>query len=130
MLSDRRFSIDQKALTGLLHKVLKSEGSAGKSLNVVYCSDNLITSLNRQFKHKETSTDVLAFEIEGDKNDGFIGEVYVNLQQAKRQAREYGVSYKQEVKRLTVHGLLHLLGYRDAEKNDREIMWSRQEGYL
>jgi probable rRNA maturation factor len=59
-----------------------------------------------------------------------MGEVYVNLQQARRQAGDHSRPYIEEVKRLTVHGILHLLGYRDRRATDRRKMWARQEGYL
>ena len=130
LLSDRRFSVDNRSLSVLLGRVLKGERAAGISLNVIYCSDNYMTELNRRFHDKSGPTDVLAFEIADRPRRGFIGEVYINLQQAKRQAGEYGVPYIQEVRRLTVHGVLHLLGYRDKNETDRQIMWSRQEGYL
>ena len=130
MLADRRFSLDNRGLSSLVKKVLKGEKASEKFLNIVYCSDTLITNLNSRFKKKDRTTDVLAFEISERSEPGFIGEVYINLAQAKRQASELGIPYKQEVKRLTVHGVLHLLGYRDGNSRDRDRMWSRQEGYL
>lgn len=130
MLSDRRFSLDNRGLNALIKKVLKGEKASEKSLNIVYCSDTLMTDLNNRFKKKDRTTDVLAFEMLERSEPDFIGEVYINLARAKRQASELGIPYKQEVKRLTVHGVLHLLGYRDGNSRDRDRMWSRQEGYL
>ncbi|MEE9554574.1 MAG: rRNA maturation RNase YbeY [candidate division Zixibacteria bacterium] len=130
MLSDRRFSLDNRGLSSLIKKVLKGEKALEKSLNIVYCSDTLITDLNKRFKNKARTTDVLAFGMEESSEPKFIGEVYINLAQARRQANELRISYKQEVKRLTIHGVLHLLGYRDGNSRDSGRMWSRQEGYL
>jgi probable rRNA maturation factor len=86
--------------------------------------------LNRRFGGKDHITDVLAFDMTDGSEPGFVGEVYVNLQQARRQAEENSVPYIQEVRRLTVHGILHLLGYRDRVGRERNLMWSRQEEYL
>ena len=131
VLSDRRFSLDRKRFAALARRILKGEKASGKSLNIVYCSDKLMTELNNRFKKKNRPTDVLAFEMSEAEAPGlFIGEIYINLQQAKRQAIDFGVPYKQEVERLTIHGILHLLGYRDGNSRDRKMMWSRQEGYL
>mgnify|MGYP002266194502 CR=1 FL=1 len=52
------------------------------------------------------------------------------FQQAGRQAEDYNESYNIEIERLTVHGILHLLGYTDKGKDEKEVMWARQEGYL
>ncbi len=130
MLADRRFSLDEKALAAVARKVLKSESALGKSINIIYCSDRYIEVLDKRFKRRKQTTDVLAFDLSDSVEPDFIGEVYVNLQQAKRQAKDSRIPYKEEVKRLTIHGVLHLLGYRDSRKSDRLKMWARQEGYL
>ena len=130
MLADRRFSLDEKALAAVARRVLKSESAFGKSINIIYCSDRYIGTLNKRFKRKNQATDVLAFNLSDSVEPDFIGEVYVNLQQAKRQAKDRRIPYNEEVKRLTIHGVLHLLGYRDRRKSNRLNMWVRQEGYL
>jgi probable rRNA maturation factor len=72
----------------------------------------------------------MAFNLSDNEMPDYLGEVYVNLQMARRQARENNVSYFEEVKRLTIHGVLHLLGYRDETKINRRKMWNQQESYL
>jgi probable rRNA maturation factor len=109
---------------------LRDESASGKSVEIIYCGDKDIISLNSRFKGKSSTTDVLAFDLKNSSQPAFLGEIYVNLQVARRQAAEYRVGYLEEVKRLTVHGILHLLGYRDESNTDRVKMWSRQESYL
>ena len=130
MLADRRFSLDEKVLAAVARRVLKSESAFGKSINIIYCSDRYIEALNKRFRRRKKTTDVLAFDLSDSVEPDFIGEVYVNLQQAKRQAKDRRIPYNKEVKRLTIHGVLHLLGYRDSRKSDRLNMRARQEGYL
>ena len=130
ILSDRRFSFNEKRLAALTRRVLKGELASGKSINIVYCSDSRISELNRRFRGRNRITDVLAFELMDTEEPDFLGEIYINLRQARRQAKEHKASYEKEVKRLTVHGVLHLLGYRDDNKKDRLKMRARQEGYL
>jgi len=130
LLSDGRFDVDKRRLKSLVSLVLEGEASDGKSVDIVYCTDKLIEELNRRFLGKNRTTDVLAFELEEEGARGFLGEIYVNLQQARRQAEDNNVGYKEEVGRLTVHGVLHLLGYDDLNKAARLRMWKRQESYL
>lgn len=68
--------------------------------------------MNRRFRERHAPTDVLAFDFE---EEDFLGEVYISLDRAREQAKEYGVDEKEELRRLVVHGLLHLLGYNHEE---------------
>lgn len=128
--TDKRYRVNKSAIRLLVSRVLSEESAAGKSLSIVYCRDKEIAALNRDFLGKKGTTDVLAFDLGDDLDCDFLGEIYVNLQQTKRQAEDHNVPYLEEVKRVTVHGLLHLLGYSDSSRKGRQRMWSRQEGYL
>ncbi|MDR2693263.1 MAG: rRNA maturation RNase YbeY [Chitinispirillales bacterium] len=115
-------------LTAAAKSVYRREGvSAGRSTTVILCSDYFIRKLNRQYRKKDKATDVLSFHI-GD--DDLLGEVYISLQRAAVQARRYGVSYEDELKRLLVHGLLHLMGYDHIKPADRSAMEERERIYL
>jgi probable rRNA maturation factor len=115
-------------LTAVAKSVYGREGvSADQSTTVVLCSDYLIRKLNRKYRRKDKATDVLSFHI-GD--DDLLGEVYISLQRAKVQARRYGVSYEDELKRLLIHGLLHLMGYDHIKRADRLIMEEKENAYF
>lgn len=126
-LVDKRFKVNEKGIISLIKRALRDEASDDQTIDIIYCRDCDITPLNRRFKGKNRTTDVLAFDIRDDK---YLGEVYVNLEIAKRQAFENKVPYIEEVNRLTIHGVLHLLGYRDNTPAKKAKMWSRQESYL
>ncbi len=130
ILSDRRFSFDEKRLAALTRRVLKGELASGKSINIVYCSDRRISELNRRFRGRNRITDVLAFELMDTEEPDFLGEIYINLRQARRQAKEHKASYEKEVKRLTVHGVLHLLGFNDETKREFKLMQATQQKLL
>jgi probable rRNA maturation factor len=77
---------------------------------------------------------VLSFGMNEGENMGMdypsLGDIYVSLDQAKRQAAEYGISLKEETSRLVIHGLLHLLGYDHKDKKQAEKMREKEEAYL
>lgn len=128
-LVDKRFSLRNNDIKRLLAKVLSGEKAPDKSVDVIFCRDREMIGLNRKFKGKNNSTDVLAFDLSQDSGK-YLGEIYVNLQMARRQAKEARVPYSEEVNRLAIHGVLHLLGFRDNTNKNQARMWARQESYL
>ncbi|MCL2219887.1 MAG: rRNA maturation RNase YbeY [Chitinispirillia bacterium] len=115
------------ALAKTAKTVCRREGAAaGQATTVILCSDCTIRRLNRLYRGKDKATDVLSFPF-GD--DDLLGEVYISLQRAKIQAKKYGLTYEEELKRLLVHGLLHLMGYDHHKKADREAMEEKERAY-
>lgn len=101
-----------------------------RHIHYVFISDDYMRSLNRQYKNKNTTTDVLAFDLSDKPETNLEAEIYINLDQAAKQAKEYQVQFYEEALRLVVHGLLHFLGYNDRTVKERERMISRGEDYL
>jgi probable rRNA maturation factor len=99
------------ALRILVKSVLDAE-DCSKGVNIVLTDDGTLSDLNERFKGHEGPTDVLAFDFE---EDDFLGEVYVSLDRAREQAQDYGITEEEEVGRLVIHGLLHLLGYSHSQ---------------
>jgi probable rRNA maturation factor len=119
--------IPRKETLRAIRSVLRGEGSQYRMLNVVFINDRRSRRLNREYLSHDYATDVLAFRLD----DGSLleGEVYVNLDRARTQAREYGIGFRDETVRLVIHGLLHLLGYRDKTRRSRARMEKKQEEY-
>jgi len=120
----------------VIEHTLELEGRCGSStLGLLITDDNSIRRLNLQYRGEDSTTDVLAFPM-ADESDGFVsppsapphlGEIVVSYPRAVAQAAEYGHSEEQELDRLVIHGVLHLLGYDDHSRRDRDAMWGRQE---
>ena len=87
--------------------------------------NNYIQTLNNDYRKKDKPTDVISFAYRENAFPGLpdthenLGDVYISLEKAKEQAAEYKVSMREEVKRLLIHGILHLVGY-DHEKGRKE----------
>jgi probable rRNA maturation factor len=120
----------------VIRHTLELEGRSGPStVGLLVTDDNSIRRLNLQYRGEDSTTDVLAFAMT-DGSDGFVsppsapphlGEIVVSYPRAVAQAAEYGHSEEEELDRLVIHGVLHLLGYDDHSPRDREAMWARQE---
>lgn len=117
---------------------LESEGIEPPwEISVTFVDDYEIQELNRTFREKDYPTDVLSFpmsdepgEYETDREDDtkVLGDVVISLERAKRQAEEYGHSFEREVGFLSVHSVLHILGYdHETSKEDEQSMFQKQE---
>jgi rRNA maturation RNase YbeY len=92
-------------------------------LTVVLTDDAEIRELNRRYRGRDGSTDVLSFSLgDGHSPETPFGDIVISLQTARRQAREYGASLQTELERLLVHGTLHLCGYDHRERREAARM--------
>lgn len=108
--------------------VLSKEGRHAE-IGIVLVDDTTILELNKKYLQHDYITDVISFPI--DEVDGTLeGELYVCVDQAIRQAREYEVTLHHEVSRLVVHGILHLIGYNDATTQQKALMKEKEDEYL
>lgn len=112
---------------------MKAEKRPGQ-VDLILAGDDLLKKLNRKFTGKHKATDVLSFPLQDslptDESMNYLGEIYISLDQAKRQAREFRFSLQEEVQRLVTHGTLHLLGYGHKKKTAARIMRRKEEEYL
>jgi probable rRNA maturation factor len=99
---------------------------ASRKTHVILCSDYRIRKLNAMFRHKDRATDVLSFNF--DEND-LLGEIYISLERTAVQARRYKDTYDNELKRLLVHGMYHLLGYDHEAPADQKKMRKKESFY-
>ena len=103
--------------------------------NIIIVDENTIQKINREYRNKDSVTDVISFALEDDNSFikteyRVLGDIYICLNKAKSQAIEYGHSFLREISFLTIHGLLHLLGYDHMEKNEEKVMFELQERIL
>lgn len=115
----------------MARKLLAQENKKD-SVNIVLCTDEFVRNMNKEWRGLDKVTDVLSFEwhddIPGEKK--MLGEIYIARDQVKRQAPEYGNTFYAELKRVIVHGLLHLSGYDHIKAADRKIMRARECEFL
>tara|TARA_B100000900_G_scaffold191796_1_gene162322 strand:+ start:866 stop:1315 length:450 start_codon:yes stop_codon:yes gene_type:complete len=99
-------------------------------LSYVFCNDNFLSKLKKKFFNKNQLTDVIAFRLNSYEEKRIEGEVYISLPRAKENAKIYEEPYEKEVARLIIHGCLHLLGYSDETKNQKQIMTRLENAFL
>jgi probable rRNA maturation factor len=128
-----RLRVKKTPLKLLIENILASE-KTNSGVDVILVDDKLMKELNREFTRRNKITDVLSFGMREGKSDPVeypgLGDVYVCLDQAKRQAEERRLKLEEEVALLVAHGVLHLLGYDHQKKSQETTMRKKERVFL
>lgn len=98
-------------------------------LNYIFCSDEEILEINRKFLQHDYYTDIITFPYQAE-GDQLFADIYISLDTVKSNAQEYAVGFEDELKRVMVHGLLHLAGYKDKTEQEAAVMRQRENESL
>jgi len=119
-------------LRKVIKRTLKHENVKNAFFSIIFVDEKEIQKINKSYRNIDKVTDVISFAFE-DNNDimnndiRVLGDIYICIPRVLEQAKDYGHSIKRELAFLTVHGLLHLLGYDHMKKEDEEAMFALQE---
>jgi len=126
---DRKFNLTGKTiLKSSILKLFKREKKQAGDIQYIFCSDDYILNINRQFLQHDYFTDIITFDL--SSTDKIDAEIYISIDRVKDNARAFGVSYSQEIKRVIIHGALHLCGYGDKTKGEITLMREKESEYL
>jgi rRNA maturation RNase YbeY len=128
--SDQGISLPGKTiLKTLLSDLFRKEGRQLAGLSIVFCSDDYLLELNRQFLQHDYYTDILTF-LMSERGAPVEGELYISVDRVRDNARTLGVPALQELRRVILHGALHLCGYKDKLKKDQALIRQKEDRYL
>jgi probable rRNA maturation factor len=111
-------------ITAAIHAEKKESGE----LHFIFCTDDYLLEMNRRFLRHDFYTDVITFDYSERKR--ISGEIYISVDRVKENARDQGEPFERELKRVMIHGVLHLLGYSDKGKAHQEEMRKKENKYL
>ncbi len=111
-----------------IEETLRHEKHRAEMISAVYCGDKFIKKINRTFLQHDYATDTISFRLNEGKD--VEGEFYISLDTVARNARQYKVSEEEELLRVTIHSVLHLVGYRDETEQERAQMTEKENAYL
>jgi probable rRNA maturation factor len=121
----------RRRLKRLLLETLAAENAPAGDVHLELVSDAVMKRINSEYRGKDKTTDVLSFGYLSELHAGLLlGEILVSPAVARLQAKENGCSVQEEIARLSLHGLLHVLGYDHETPRERRAMLSLQESYL
>ena len=132
--TDEELDKEIDKLYKLLDFTLKKEKLENVEFNIIFVDSKMIHEINKTYRNVDRVTDVISFALEDNKtielDHRLLGDIYICIERAHEQAMEYGHSFLRELSFLTIHGLLHLLGYDHMKEDDEKIMFAKQEEIL
>lgn len=113
-------AIKRRETTAWIKKVAASHGRKVGDIAYIFCNDEKILEVNRQYLHHDYYTDIITFDY--DEDDVISGDLFISLDTVRTNAEQVGATYEEELHRVIIHGILHLCGINDKGLGEREIM--------
>ena len=107
----------------------KKEGANIKGLNYVFCSDTYLLEMNQSYLNHDTYTDIITFD-NSETEVEIQGDIFISVDRVRENAQTFGINEQDELHRVMIHGLLHLLGYGDKSKAEKAKMTEKENYYL
>ena len=119
----------RRALGSFIISIFKREKRPLEAMSIIFCSDEYLLSLNRQFLQHDYYTDIISFPL-SEPGKALIAEIYVSIERVRENARNAHVSFRKELHRVIFHGILHFCGYKDKSPMDIKKMRATEDRYL
>ncbi|WP_055444132.1 rRNA maturation RNase YbeY [Lacinutrix himadriensis] len=123
------FKLDNEAqLTTWISSVIVSEGCTEDEINYVFCDDAYLHKLNVEFLNHDTLTDILSFDYSMGKT--LQGDIFISVERVIDNAKDFEVTFTEELQRVLVHGILHYCGYKDKSESEAKLMREKENFYI
>ena len=117
-----------KRVIKVIEKVILNNGKTTGNINVIITDDETLKEINVQFLKHNYYTDVITFDY--SIGNAVSGEIYISIDSVKENVLNYNVSLKEEIRRVIIHGILHLVGYNDKQKREKIVMKANEDFWL
>lgn len=121
-----------KAVTKLrawINQTIANEKHQLIELNFIFCSDDYLLKINQQYLNHDNYTDIITFD-NGETSGEIYGDIFISIDRVKENAVNFKTTFTNELHRVIIHGTLHLLGYKDKSKADKDLMTQKEDFYL
>ena len=112
-----------------LNACIKNEGKKPGEINIIFCDDEYLLNMNQEFLGKNYLTDIITFDF--SENEKLVsGDLYISHERVRENAKSYNATFDEEIRRVMVHGILHLLGFDDKTSEEKMNMRKRENELL
>jgi rRNA maturation RNase YbeY len=114
----------------IVEAIAKQKKYVGE-INYIFCSDDYLLEINKKYLQHDTLTDIITFDYTADTGGAKIsGDIFISIDRVKENAEKFAVIFETELHRVMIHGVLHLLGYKDKNKTDKAAMRKAEDFWL
>lgn len=123
------FKLDsEEQISTWITDTISSEAYKLEEINYVFCDDEYLHKLNVEFLNHDTLTDIISFDYSVGKI--IQGDIFISIERVGDNAKDFNVSFEEELKRVIIHGVLHYCGYKDKTDDDAKLMREKENHYL
>lgn len=119
---------NEEIISTWISKCVKEEGFELGEINYVFCDDKYLHKLNVEFLNHDTLTDIISFDYTLGKQ--ISGDIFISVERVEENAKEFKVSFDNELYRVIIHGILHYMKYKDKTEEEKELMRKKENEYL
>lgn len=126
---ETNFELDNEdKLSSWISNTISDEGFKEGDVNYIFCDDAYLLNLNMEFLDHDTLTDIISFDYTMGKL--ISGDVYISIERVRENAKDFNVSFENELSRVMIHGILHYCGYKDKTDRETSEMRSKENYYI
>lgn len=126
---ETNFELDNEdKLSSWISNTISNEDFKEGEINYIFCDDAYLLNLNIEFLDHDTLTDIISFDYTMGKL--ISGDVYISIERVRENAKDFNVSFENELSRVMIHGILHYCGYKDKTDSDTSEMRSKENYYI
>ena len=119
---------DDESITKWLKDAISAENKELGEINYIFCDDQYILKKNQEYLQHDTFTDIITFDY--TEENRLSADIFISIERIKENAITFAVPFETELQRVIIHGVLHLMGYKDKSKENAETMRSKENFYL
>jgi len=120
--------VKKRITSSWIKQVISIEEKRVGDISFIFCSDEYLLDVNRKYLNHDYYTDIITFDdVEGNVING---DIFISVDRVKENSNEFRTSFENEIHRIIIHGVLHLLGYKDKAPKDKRLMTEKEDLYL
>jgi len=116
---------DEAFYSEWISKVISSEIKNEGEINYIFCDDDYLLEINKQYLDHDTLTDIISFDY--SIGNELHGDIFISIERVRENALDFNVDFEEELKRVMAHGVLHYCGYKDKSEEDEKLMRLKEE---
>lgn len=120
---------DENNITAWIQRIVSQEGFSISEVNIIFCSDEYLHKINVTYLEHDDYTDIITFD-QSEEPDELEGDIFISIPRVEENAIQFNVIFEDELHRVIIHGILHLMGYKDKTGSESRQMRKKEEACL